>query len=153
VAQEGEHKAAATSSATRSLAEKIRFIELRASGTSLRKISSILGVSESILLLWSRELANEVVTARGIAFDEVFQTKKISREARLAEFGLLAERIRSEIALRDLSNVPTDKLVELMIRLDSKIGELYVEPQVTVTRKERDFMGVEAEVTERMALV
>ena len=50
------------------------------------------------------------------------------RENRLQTFGAMLTKIKEEVESRDLSDVPTDKLLELLLKYNSQVKEEIVEP-------------------------
>jgi hypothetical protein len=50
------------------------------------------------------------------------------RENRLQTFGAMLTKIKEEVERRDLSDVPTDKLLELLLKYNSQVKEEIVEP-------------------------
>lgn len=110
------------------LAIKKKFVELRAQGYSFDKISKEIGVGKQALLDWSKELQDEVANLKAIELDELYQQYHLHKAARLRSFALVLSRIKDELESRDLSTVPTEKLLELYLKYDSQIKEEIVEP-------------------------
>ena len=108
---------------------KQQFIELRAKGLSFDKIAKQLKKSKVTLLDWARELKDEVAQAKAIELEAVIEKYYLHTQARLQMFGELLQKIREEAKTRDLSQVPTEKLLELMLKFNSQVKEELVEPQ------------------------
>lgn len=111
-----------------SLEIKNKFIELRVKGISYDKIASELQVSKQTLINWSKENRYEISNLKKIEKETFIEKLELSEKNRLENFSLIFKRIRDEIAKRDLSSIPTEKLLELFLKyidlnkeLDTKI--------------------------------
>lgn len=110
------------------LETKERFIELRAKGWSFDKIAKELGKAKQTLIDWSKELQDEIANRKGLELEALFETYYLLKENRLQTFGGLLNKIKDEVLSRDLSDVPTDKLLDLFLKYNSQIKEEIVEP-------------------------
>ena len=111
-----------------------RFVELRAIGWSFARIATELKVSKSTLLEWSKDLAEEVANMRAIETDAMIEAHKIGRGHRLQLLGDVLDKVRVQLSERSFAEMPTDKLVELAIKLNSCIEDATVPPQFAATR-------------------
>lgn len=109
--------------------DKKRFIELRAQGWSFDRIARELGKAKQTLLDWSKEFKDEIANLKAVELDNLYQEFYLSKEARLQNFGTMLTRIREEVLNRDLSEVPTDKLLELFLKYNAQVKEEIIEPQ------------------------
>jgi len=128
---------------------KERFIELRAQGWSFDKIAKELGKAKQTLIDWSRELQDEIANRKALELDTLYEKYYLHKENRLQTFGELLTRLREEIAGRNLTDVPTDKLLELYIKYSDKVKEEVVEPKYK-TSQEIDEERAEAELLDRL---
>jgi transcriptional regulator with XRE-family HTH domain len=90
-----------------------RFIELRAQGWSYARIAGELNTAKQTLINWSRKHRFEIQNLRAIELDALQTELRITREAQLRLLAGQLERIESEIARRDLTDVPTARLYSL----------------------------------------
>ncbi|MFC1799481.1 hypothetical protein ACFL2Z_01015 [Candidatus Eisenbacteria bacterium] len=100
---------------------KERFIELRAEGWSFAKIAKELKVSKQTLITWSKELGLEIANLKAIEM-EALQEKYYMTKARKME--LLGERlmaVRTELEKRDLSDIRTERLMDLLMKYSEKL--------------------------------
>jgi hypothetical protein len=111
-----------------SLEIKEKFIELRAKGWSFDKIAKELGKAKQTLIDWSKELQDEIANRKAIELEALYETYYLQKESRLQTFGGLLNKIKDEVLSRDLSEVPTDKLLELLLKYNSQIKEEIIEP-------------------------
>ena len=95
---------------------KERFIELRASGMTLAKAARELDIAYNTAVNWEKDLKEKINVARAIKMEELLEKYRMTKEKRIELFGERLLAIHEELAERDLSNVPTPKLFEIMIR-------------------------------------
>lgn len=107
---------------------KERFIELRAKGWSFDKIAKETGKAKQTLIDWSKELQDEIANRKALELEALYETYYLQRESRLQTFGAMLTKIKKEVESRDLSDVPTDKLLELLLKYNSQVKEEIVEP-------------------------
>jgi IS30 family transposase len=107
---------------------KERFIELRAKGWSFDKIARELGKAKQTLIDWSKELQGEVANRKALELEALYESYYLLKENRLQNLGTMLTKIKEEIERRDLSDVPTDKLLDLLLKYESQVREEIVEP-------------------------
>ena len=108
--------------------DKERFIELRAKGWSFDRIAKELGKAKQTLIDWSKELQEEVANLKALELEALYEKYYLLKETRLQTFGAMLTKIKEEVERRDLSDVPTDKLLELLLKYNSQVKEEIVEP-------------------------
>ncbi len=125
---------------SKTLDDKQQFIELRAKGYSFSKIAGQLNISKPTLIQWSQdeETFRNINNLRALYIDELQEKYAMTKRHRIAVFGEVLERAKTELDKRDLSEVPTDKLVNLIIRVadtlkqDETQIEILGEPQLAI---------------------
>lgn len=110
------------------LDQKEKFIELRAKGWSFDRIAKELGRAKQTLIDWSKDLQEEIANRKALELEALYETYYLQRESRLQMFGVMLTKIKKEVESRDLSDVPTDKLLELFLKYNNQIREEIVEP-------------------------
>ena len=116
--------------------DRRRFVDMRARGYSFQKISEEISVSKPTLIAWAKEssVATDVQNLRAVYMDELQEQHAVTRRHRLATFGGMLSRVKAELEERDLSEVSTDKLVTMAIKLGDALRrdelelELHDEP-------------------------
>jgi len=98
-----------------------RFMELRAQGLSFTNISKELGVAKQTLINWNREYEDEIDNLKSERAEELLQEFKLCKEKRLEEFGKRLKMIGEELDKRNYSDIPTCKLLELYLRMQSVV--------------------------------
>jgi hypothetical protein len=106
---------------------KNEFIILRAQGWSFDKISKKLGKAKQTLIDWSKELQDEIKNLKALELEELYQKYYLMKESRIVIFGELVNKLRDEAKDRDLSTLPTEKLLDLLIKYDKLLQEEAVE--------------------------
>lgn len=114
---------------------KQRFIELRAKGYSYEKIAKDLGKAKQTLIDWGAELQGEIANLKAMELEELYSKYFLLKENRLQTFGELLNKMKKEITTRDLSEIPTGKLLELLLKYEDRIKEELVEPEYLSSKK------------------
>lgn len=107
---------------------KERFIELRAKGWSFDKIAKEIGKAKQTLINWSKELQDEIANRKALELEALYEKHYLLKENRIETFGVLLKKLKDEVMSRDLSDVPTDKLLDLLLKYNSQVKEEIVEP-------------------------
>lgn len=108
------------------LDKRAKFIELKANGQSLRAIAEELHVAKSTLSLWEQELRLEIARHRAERLQDVYKEYGLLKEARIKALGTALQNIDKELSKRDLTQVPTDKLLDYKLRYTHALSEEYV---------------------------
>jgi hypothetical protein len=98
-----------------------RFIELRAKGVPYERIAEELNVSKPTLIKWGRELEVEVANAKALERQATMERYFVSWEKRVELLGGNVETLIEELEKRDLSEIPTDKLLDLLLKYIDKL--------------------------------
>ena len=107
---------------------KTRFIELRAKGYSFDKIAKELGKAKQTLIDWSKELEEEIANLKALELEALYEEFYLLKEDRLRRLGKILKSIEDELLDRDLSEVATDRLLDLLLKYRAQIEEDLVEP-------------------------
>ena len=110
------------------LETKERFIELRAKGWSFDKIAKEIGKAKQTLIDWSKELQDEIANRKALELEVLYEKYYLLKESRLQTFGELLTKLREEVLKRPLTDVSTEKLLELLIKYNTLLREEIVEP-------------------------
>jgi hypothetical protein len=107
---------------------KQSFIELRAKGWSFDKIAKETGKAKQTLIDWSKELQDQIANLKALELEALYESYYLLKENRLQTFGAMLTKIKEEVERRDLSEVPTDKLLDLLLKYNNQVKEEIVEP-------------------------
>ena len=126
---------------------KERFIILRAQGWSFDRIAKELGKAKQTLIDWSKELQEEIANLKALELEALYEKYYLLRETRLQTFGEMLTKIKKELGKRNLTDVPTEKLLELLLKYNSLVKEEYIEPhfkssqEIAEERIDKEILG------------
>lgn len=106
---------------------KAKFIEMRAKGLSIRATAKELKLSPQTLSNWQAELEEEIAGLKAVELESLYEQYHLLKEHRLQLLGEQLQDIKDELSKRDLSEVPTDKLLDIQLRYLDDIRKEYVE--------------------------
>lgn len=109
---------------------KKRFIVLRALEKSLSTIAEELGVSRQTLANWERAYALEINNLKAMELDALQEVYWMKEQGRIKLLGETLRSVREEVKRRDLSDVPTVKLIELELKLSAKLAAEFSTPNI-----------------------
>lgn len=118
--------------------QKEKFIELRAKGYSFDKIAKELGRAKQTLIDWSKELEEEIANLKALELEALYEKYYLHKENRLQTFGELLGKIKKEIEKRNLSDVSTEKLLELYLKYQAQAKEEVTEPVFKSSKEVED---------------
>lgn len=101
-----------------------KFIELRATGLSLAKISKEIDVSKPTLIKWSKEFQKEIHNLTSIHLEDFKSHLAADRHSRIQRLLELSSRIDEELRSKSLSDLSVDKLFELSSRVNKAVDNL-----------------------------
>jgi len=108
--------------------QKAKFIELRAKGYSFDRIARELGKAKQTLIDWSKELQEEIANVKALELEALYEKYYLLKETRLQTFGEMLQKIKKEVDKRDLKDVSTDKLLDLLLKYNAMVKDEIVEP-------------------------
>lgn len=107
--------------------QRARFIQLRARGFSLRKIAGMLKMSPTTLCEWNKELEREIASAKALELEAIQEEFFLLKSGRIRLLGQQLKRLLKELNQRDYSEVPTGKLLELLLKVYAELKSEQVE--------------------------
>jgi hypothetical protein len=93
------------------------FLSMRAEGLSYQVIADKLQMSKQTLINWGKELQSDIKNFKAIRLDAMYEQYSLTKEARIRLIGEHIDKVRTELASRDLSTVNTDKLYDILLKL------------------------------------
>jgi hypothetical protein len=102
-----------------------KFVEMRISGKTFAEISEALEVSKQSLIGWSKEVETKETISMGklMRLQSTLKIFELDREARVQRFAVLAQKINAELEKRDLSEIPTDKLLKMAVVNERRLDD------------------------------
>lgn len=101
-----------------------KFIELRGKNWSFNRISQEIGVSKSTLIKWDKEFTYEIANINQMELEALYEEFKMTKEQRLEYLGKLQKKLIKELEKRDLTDVKTDKLLDMLLKTNDKLENL-----------------------------
>lgn len=115
-----------------SMQQKEQFIELRAKGKPFEAIANEIGISKPTLIEWAKEFKLQIANLKAFEIESIQHRYFMNWKKRSELLNTQLEQINKEIEKRDLTDVTTEKLVEMQLKLLEKLRE----EQVEITFKE-----------------
>lgn len=100
-----------------------QFVTLRAKGVSYQKIALQLHIAKGTAISWNREFYQQISEMRKVEIDNLIRSHKLHREEQLKQLGKIVKMLRKEMKQRDLQEVPTVKLLELILKYEQYAKE------------------------------
>lgn len=123
-----------------------RIIELRAQGKSYATIAKEADVAKQTAVDVCKKCKEEIATLQALEIDELHETQRVTYRERITALSSLMQRIRTEIDSRDLTQVPTEKLIDLYLKQASALKDEIIEPSFKSSeeqardRQEREYL-------------
>jgi transcriptional regulator with XRE-family HTH domain len=117
---------------------KLACFELRAQGKSLTSIADAVGVRRQTVANWLSEHVEEVENLKAMELDALREACWMTTQARIERLSTRLEHITAELEKRDLSDVPTVKLVELELKTRAELAKEFAEPHIRSEQQLRD---------------
>jgi DNA-binding XRE family transcriptional regulator len=123
---------------------KEKFILLRAQGYSFDRLAKELGKSKQTLVNWSKELEEEIANLKSMEIEALNERFYLSKQHKIQAFGEVLDKIKAEMSARDLSDVPTDKLMDLFLKYYALLEAERIEPRFRSSSEIREAKGDKA---------
>jgi hypothetical protein len=107
-----------------------RFMVLRARNKSYAAIERELGVTKKTLIAWGKEHREEIQNLQAVEHEALLEEYGLTTRARVELFGEELRRVRNELATRDLHELPTPKLYDLLVKLSAQLKAEVTPPLV-----------------------
>lgn len=123
-----------------------KIIELRARGKSYASIAKETKVAKQTAVDVCKKYKEEVAALQALEMDELHETQKVTYQERITALSSLMRRMREEIDRRDLTQVPTEKLIDLYLKQAAALKEEIIEPNFRSSeeqekdRQEREYL-------------
>ena len=101
-----------------------KFIELRGKNWSFNRIAGEIKVSKSTLIKWDKEFTYEIANINQMELEALYEEFKMTKEQRLEYLGKLQKKLIKELEKRDLTDVKTDKLLDMLLKTNDKLENL-----------------------------
>ncbi len=110
--------------------KKERFIELRAQERSLRSIEKEIGTNRRTLTKWERACREEIENLKAMELEIMREEYMLTSRGRVELIGSQLKRLKEELERRDLSDIPTPKLIELTLEISASLKAEFPAPRI-----------------------
>ncbi|MEM5007409.1 hypothetical protein ABEP42_13950 [Priestia megaterium] len=112
-----------------------KFMELRAKGKSFNQIAQQLKVGKQTLIDWNKEFKEEVANRKAVEIEALQEKYFLTVQKSIEFYGSKIQRLETELKHRELLEVSTEKLFELLLKYRAALKDLSMEP-IFLTEKE-----------------
>ncbi len=105
------------------------FINLRAKGHTVRFIANELKLSPQTVLNWEGEFNEEISSLKAIELESLYEQYHLTKKHRLKEISGQLQTIQEELSSRKLTDISTDRLLDLNLRYLERAEKEYIEPK------------------------
>ena len=125
---------------------KLKIVELRSQGKSIATIAKETNLAKQTVVDTCKEMKEEIAALYAIQLDALYEAERIGVEQRIKNYSSLLGKMKKELDKRSLSDVPTEKLVDMYIKTASALEGTIVEPifksskEQQEEREERDIL-------------
>ena len=109
---------------------KAEALRLRAEGTSVEEIVERTGLGAQEVVDILAEEQDAITTMQGIKEEAALISYGVSRRERLKKIVSLRNRVEEELDKRDFSDIPTEKLPALLLKINEAIREEVTPPRI-----------------------
>lgn len=132
------------------LEKESRILELRAMGKSYATIANELKIGKQTAIDVCRRYREKLSTLEAVALERLYEEQRITATERITAIASLMKKEREEIERRDLSAVPTEKLIDLYLKSASALKSEIIEPDFR-SKEEQDRDREEREYLDRIS--
>lgn len=108
-------------------------LSLRAEGLPVEQIVAKTGLEPQAVVDMIADAHNEIITLRGIRQEAELRKVGADTAGRLKRMVSLRDKIQAELDTRDLSDVPTEKLLQIAIKMNEAIKDEATAPRILST--------------------
>jgi hypothetical protein len=99
---------------------KMKFVELRARGVSVQKISAELAVAPATLYRWHDAMKEEIDKRRFAERERIMEKFNLAENERIEQLCAIYRRASEQVTKDSFHIIPTTQLVKMMLALDKK---------------------------------
>lgn len=118
-----------------------KVLALRAEGSTIQDIALQVGITQQEVVDTIAAEGYTIKTLQGIATEAKLRTLRANRMERISTLALLRDKLQEELDSRDLSEVPTEKLISLIAKLTAGIREEVTPPTILPTNCQSDWVS------------
>lgn len=116
--------------------QKAKIIELRAAGKSYASIAKELHIAKQTAVDFCKENEERIATLKAMELESLYEAHALTKEARLTAIASLKDKLQAEIDRRDLTDVPTEKLISLYLNTQETLRDEAITPHFQSTAEQ-----------------
>lgn len=109
--------------------EKKKFIELKAQGLSLSKISDELNISKPTLVKWSQEYKKEIKNLLYLQFESIINECQLEQSARIESMAKILRKALDELNSRSFADLNIKDLISIIEQTSEKLRKEFLPVQ------------------------
>ena len=98
-----------------------RIVELLGKGKSQRTVADELEIGLQTVVRWEREHKEQIENVRVMELDALLEQHRLTVQAQIERYGIELARVTEELQKRDLADVSTPKLFDIMVKLHARV--------------------------------
>lgn len=118
--------------------DRLRVIELRSQGMSIAKIAKATKMAKDTVVNILTDSKEEVAAMQALELDALYEEQRITSTERIKRLAEIQTKIKEEVDGRDLSDVPTEKLIDLYLKTSTALDGAIIEPRILSTKQVED---------------
>lgn len=105
--------------------KKQRFVQMRIEGSSFEDIAKTLSLPKATLIEWNKEQQTRTAIKEGLAIqlNDAVRALEMGKLSRVVSMLTIYKKVIQEIEKRDLTDVSTDKLIQLAVLMNQKLND------------------------------
>ncbi len=97
-----------------------------------------------VKIQWQRDLGKKIDQLKAINYESLLEKYALKTKHKIEALGKLSKTLVAELANRNLSDVPTEKLLDMQLKIYSHVEKItdnlkYFEPKTSLEENLRDF--------------
>ena len=112
--------------------EKKKFIEMKAKGLSLSKISEELNISKPTLVKWSQEYKKEIKNLLYLQFESIITECQLEQSARIESMAKILRKALDELSTRSFADLNIKDLISIIEQTSEKLRKEFLPVQYTL---------------------
>jgi len=102
-----------------------KFVKFRIEGKPFLEIAKTLEVSNHQLIEWNKEeyINNAIQAGKQMRLQNILRSHKMDKTSKVKAIVSFSQKINEELSQRDLSEIPTDKLLKMALMNEKRLNE------------------------------
>jgi hypothetical protein len=107
-----------------------RFIQLRADGYTCAAIAGKLNISKHTCVNWNQKFKHQIAALRAVRVEALQAEYFVRSDQRIELLGSRIKILQTELNRRNISAIPTEKLLDFILKFSSALRKEYPDPYI-----------------------